>query len=188
MASRACQFCQNHQNLSTDVFLCLWVHWSTTKVFRVIAQRLYGLNLRLNLHRITKETSPKTEYPWKKNIFYSSSGNLRPLFNSYMTKVYVIKWSQNWTRTIRGGVFGIAKNVRITCFACILQLFGYANNNTSDSLSAILRPLYSRYFCHITIGKWSHICNRTNKKCILKDILVLGAFSIVFPIKNSISN
>ena len=105
-----------------------------------------------------------------------------------MTKVSVLKWSHNWPRTIRSGVFGIAKIVKITCFACIFQIFGYANNTTSDGPSAILRPLYNRYFCHITIKKWSLIYTRTIRKCLFKDILFLGAFPILIPIVNSISN
>ena len=105
-----------------------------------------------------------------------------------MTKVSVLKWSQNWPRTIRSGVFGIAKNVKITCFACVFQIFGYANNTTSDGPSAILRPLYNRYFCHITIEKWSQIYTRNIRKCFFEDILFLGAFPIVIPIVNSISN
>ena len=123
----------------------------------------------------------------EQTIFDGPSANLRPLCNSNVTKVYDLKWSQNWTRTIRSGVFGIAKHVKITCFACICQLFGYANNNTSDSPSVILRPFYDRYFCHITIEKWSHICTRTITKCLFEDILFLGAFPIVIP-NVSISN
>ena len=130
---------------------------------------------------------PKIEHP-QKRTFWCSSVNLRPLFNSNMTKVSVLKWSQNWPRTIRSGVFGIAKNVKITCFACIFQIFGYANNTTSDGPSAILRPLYNRYFCHITIEKWSQICTRTIRNGFFKDILFLGLFPIVIPIVNSISN
>ena len=105
-----------------------------------------------------------------------------------MTKVSVIKWSQNLTWTLRSGVFGIAKNVEITCFACIFQMFRYANNTTSDGPSEILRPLYNRYFCHITIEKCSQIYTRSIRKCLFEDILFLGAFPIVIPIANSISN
>ena len=47
---------------------------------------------------------PKTEYPQKKKALSNGpTVNLRPLFNSNMTKVFVIKWSQN-CRTIRTGV------------------------------------------------------------------------------------
>ena len=68
------------------------------------------------------------------------------------------------------------------------QIFGFANNTIFDGPSAILRPLYNRYFCHITIEKWSQIYTRAIRKCLFKDILLLGAFSIVILIINSISN
>ena len=45
------------------------------------------------------------------------SVNLRQLFNSNITKVSVIKWSQNCTRTIRHGVVGIPKYLKKTCRA-----------------------------------------------------------------------
>jgi hypothetical protein len=61
-----------------------------------------------------------TEYP-SKTISDSPSANPRPLFNNNVTKVYVMKWSQKWSRAIRIGVFGIAKIFKITCFACIFQ-------------------------------------------------------------------
>ena len=82
---------------------------------------------------------------WK-SISNGVSANLRSLFNSNVTKISVIKWSQNQSRNIRSGVFGIAKNVKSTCFACIFQMFGYGP-------SAFPRPLYNIYFGHITIKK-----------------------------------
>ena len=54
------------------------------------------------------------------------SVNLRPLFNSNMTQVYVIKWSQNCTRTIRSGVFGIPKYLKNAYKADYFNIFGYA--------------------------------------------------------------
>ena len=45
------------------------------------------------------------------------SVNLRPLFNSNMTKVSVIKLSQNCTRTIRSSVFCIPKYLKNACKA-----------------------------------------------------------------------
>ena len=83
----------------------------------------------------------ETEYP-SKPISDSPSANLEPLFNSNVTKLSAIKWSQNWSGTIKSGVFGIAVNFKITCFAFIGQRIEYANNTTSDGLSAILRPIY----------------------------------------------
>ena len=73
---------------------------------------------------ITIRNKPKNRL----TISDGPSANLRPLFNSNVTKVSFIKLSQNLIRTIRSGVFGIAKNVKITCFACISQIFGYAKN------------------------------------------------------------
>ena len=105
-----------------------------------------------------------------------------------MTKVYVIKWSQNCTRTIRSGVVGIPKYLKNACKAGYFNIFGYAKNTTSEGPSSILRPLYNRYFCHITIEKWSQICTRTIRNGFFKDILFLGLFPIVIPIVNSISN
>ena len=87
----------------------------------------------------------------EKNISDGPSANLSPLFNSNVTKVSVRKWSHICTRNIRSDVFGRARNVEITCFACIFQISGFANNATSGCSSAILIPLYNRYFCHITI-------------------------------------
>ena len=138
--------------------------------------------------KITIENKPKNRISLKKNISDGPSATLKLLFNSNVTKVYVIKWSQNYTRAIRSGVFGIAKNGKITCFACIFQIFGYANKTTSDGPSAILRPLYNRYFCHITIEKWSQICTKTIRNVFFKDILFLVLFPIVIPIVNLIAN
>ena len=99
----------------------------------------------------------------EKERFDGPSVNLRPLFNSNMTKVYVIKWSQNCTRTIRNDVVGIPKYLKNTCKAGYFNICGYAKNFTYEGPSSILRPLYNRYFCHITIEKWSQICTRTSE-------------------------
>ena len=53
---------------------------------------------------------------------------------------------------------------------------------------SILRQLYKRYFCHITIEKWSQSCTGTIRNGFLKDILFLGSFSIVIAIVNIISD
>ena len=52
----------------------------------------------------------------------------------------------------------------------------------------LLRPIYNRYFCHITIEKWSQIFTGTIRNGFLKDILFLGFFPIVIPIVNLIAN
>ena len=101
-----------------------------------------------------------------------------------MTKVSVMKRSQNCTRTIRSGVFGIPKYFFWNaCKACYFNIFGYAKNTTFYSPRSILRPLYKIYFCHITIKKWSQICTGTIRNVFLADILslpeTLGSFPLV---------
>ena len=86
------------------------------------------------------EMRPQIEYP-QKALSYVPSVNLRPLFNSNMTKVSVIKWSQNCTRTIRSGVVSIPKNLKNACKAGYCNIIGYDKNTTSDGPSSILRPL-----------------------------------------------
>ena len=54
---------------------------------------------------------PKTKI-LKKALSDGFSVNVRPLFNSNITKVSVIKWSQHCTRTIRSGVVGIPKYLK----------------------------------------------------------------------------
>ena len=96
-------------------------------------------------------------------------------------------WSQNWPRTIRSGVVGIPKYLKNACKAGYFNIFGYAKNTTPEGPSSILRPLYNRYFCHITIEKWSQIGTRTIRNGFFKDILFLCLFRIVILIKNLIS-
>ena len=45
-----------------------------------------------------------------------------------------------------------------------------------------LIPLFYRYFCHITIVKWSQISKKIIRKWVFKDIFSLDLFSIIFPI------
>ena len=62
-----------------------------------------------------------------------------------MTKIYVIKWSQICTRTIRSGVVGIPKYIFLNaCKAGYFNIFVHAKNTTSDGPRLILRPLYYR--------------------------------------------
>ena len=105
-----------------------------------------------------------------------------------MKKIYVLKWSQNCTRTIRSGVIGIPKYLKNVCKACYFNIFDFAKNTASDCTTSILRPLYENYFCHIAIEKWSQIFTRTIRNGFFKDIQFLASFSIVIPIVNIISN
>ena len=51
------------------------------------------------------------------------SANVRPLFNSNMTKVSVLNWSQNCNSTIRSGVVGIPKYFKYACKAGYFTIF-----------------------------------------------------------------
>ena len=77
--------------------------------------------------------------------------------------------------------------MRTSCKAVYFRNFGYAKNTTSDGPSVILRPLYTRYFCHITIEKLSQICTRTIINGFFKDILFLVLFPYVIPNVNLIA-
>ena len=83
-----------------------------------------------------------------------------------------------------GPILSLSQNVRMS--VCLSHCL--TNNTTSDGPSAILRPLYHRYFYNFTIEKWSQIYTRTIRKCFFENILFLGTFPIVNPIVNSISN
>ena len=57
----------------------------------------------------------------KKKIFskalsVGSSTNMRPLYNSNMAKVSVVKWSQNMNFVTRSSVFGTPKLGQNLCF------------------------------------------------------------------------
>ena len=119
----------------------------------------------------------------KKELSDGPSVNLRPLFHSNTTKVSVIKWSQNCTRTIRSGVVGIPKYLKNACKAYYFNIFGYAKNTTSDGSSSILRPLYNIYFCHITIEKWSQIWTRTIRNGFFQGYSAFGAYFLKFNCK-----
>ena len=127
-------------------------------------------------NRSTKNISPK------KALSDGFFGNLRPLYNSNMAKVSIVKWSQNWIFVDGTPFFGPTPDFEIALKTAIFKIFGYARNGTSVNKNPFLRPLYNRYFCHITIVKWSRIIQKSIKKCVFWDIFILGPFSIKFPI------
>ena len=61
--------------------------WATTKKFRVIAQLLHGLTLRLNLQWVYNRKRAQKQNTLEKNIYDDPSANLRPLFNINATKI-----------------------------------------------------------------------------------------------------
>ena len=97
-----------------------------------------------------------------------------------MAKVSIVKWSQKWIFVDGTPFFGPTPDFEIALKTAIFKIFGYARNGTSVNKNPFLRPLYNRYFCHITIVKWSRIIQKSIKKCIFLDILILGPFSIKF--------
>ena len=70
---------------------------------------------------------------------------------------------------------------KISVFNANLKSYGRPKKGLSVQKSPILRPLYNRYFCHITIIKWSRICRNSTRKCFFGDIFSTYPFSIIFP-------
>ena len=68
-------------------------------------------------------------------------------------------------------------------FLCNFKIIDYTKKGVSVHSNPNLRPLYNRYFCHITILNWSQICKTIHQKVLLGDILFVGKFSIKFHIK-----
>ena len=124
----------------------------------------------------------KNKYP-KKTLSDSPREILRPLYNSNMAKVPIVKWSQNCIFVDRNSISGSPQVLKNAYKTGIFKKFGNARNDTSVHKIQILRPLYNRYFCHITIKKWSRNCTRTIRKCFFCNIY----FFTPFPIEISIT-
>ena len=73
--------------------------------------------------------------------------NLRPLFNSNVAKVSLVKWSHILITTARSTVSGFAIYFENALKMQIIGNVGYAINGTSCSGNRNLRTLYNRYFC-----------------------------------------
>ena len=99
-----------------------------------------------------------------------------------MAKVYIVKWSQNMIFVDGSAISGTPKYLENCRFQCNFKIWGWAEKGISVHKNHVLRPLYNRYFCHITIVKWSRINKKSIRKCILWDTFILGLFSIKFPI------
>ena len=91
---------------------------------------------------------------------------MRPLYNSNMAKVSIVKWSQKLIFVDGTPFFRPTPDFEIALKTAIFKIFGYARNGTSVNKIPFLRPLYDRYFCHITIVKWSRIIQKSIKKWI----------------------
>ena len=177
---RECHFWSKTSKLpGWEFILCFLVHSSITKNFRVIAQLIHGLNLQFIYNRDYIRKCAQKKYPWKA-LSDGPSENVRSLFNSNMTKVYFIKWSQNCTIS---GVVVIPKYLKNACKAGYFNFFGYAKNTTSDCLSSILRSLYNRYFLSHYYWNWSLIYTGT-----ITNVFFESLFPIIILIVNLFSN
>ena len=122
------------------------------------------------------------KYP-KNTLSDSPRAILSSLYNSNMAKVPIVKWCQNHFFVDRSAISGSPQVFKNAYKTGIFKKFGYARNDTSVHKNQILRPLYNRYFCHITIKKWSRNCIRTIRKCFFCNIY----FPRLFPIEISIT-
>ena len=95
-------------------------------------------------------------------------------------KVSIVKWSQKWNFVYGSAISGIPKYFENCRFQCNFKIWGRLKKRRSVYKNPFLRPLYNRYFCHITIVKWSWIIQKSIKKCNFWDIFILGPFSIRF--------
>ena len=73
----------------------------------------------------------------RKTLLEGPKTILRPLYDSNVAEVSIIKCSPNLNWVYRSSVFGIPKNGKITHFACIFEIFGYAKNTTSVSTNQV---------------------------------------------------
>ena len=106
----------------------------------------------------------KTKY-LQKTLSKGILSNPRPLNNINMAKVSIVKWSQKWIFVDGSAISGIPKYLENCCFQCNFKIWCWAEKGISGHKNSILRPLYDRYFCHITIVKWSWISQKSIRKC-----------------------
>ena len=79
--------------------------------------------------------------------------NPRPLYNSNMAKVSIVKWPQKWIFVDGTLFFRPTPDFEIAFKTAIFKIFGYARNGTFVNIIPFLRLLYNKYLCHITIVK-----------------------------------
>ena len=112
------------------------------------------------------ENRPKIKIYKKKTHSDGFFVNSRPLYNSNMAKVFIVKWSQKLIFVDGTPFFGPTPDFEIALKTAIFKIFGCARNGTSVNKNHVLRPLYSKYFCHITIVEWYRKNKKSIKKCI----------------------
>ena len=67
---------------------------------------------------------------WLKTLSDGIQANLRPLKNSNMAKVSIVKWCHNWIFVGGNTFFGLPFDFKINLKALIFQNLGYARNET----------------------------------------------------------
>ena len=78
----------------------------------------------------------------------------------------------------RKPLFGLPYDFRFALKTAIKIFFGYVRNDPSSHKNTIPRQLNNRYFGHITIIKWSRICQNSIRKCFFKNIFLSYPISI----------
>ena len=78
----------------------------------IIAQLIYGLNLKWIYNRDYNGKCAQEQKILKKALSHGPSASVRPLLNSNVTKVNIIKWFQSCTRTIRSCSVRITKYLK----------------------------------------------------------------------------
>ena len=96
-----------------------------------------------------------------------------------MTKVSFVKWSLKWIFVYRSAIYGIPKYFENCCFQCDFKIWGRPQKGSSVHKNQFLRPLYNRYFCHITIVKWSRIIQKSS--AFFEIFLLQPLFPFKFP-------
>ena len=104
------------------------------------------------------KNGPKIKISQKKYLLMDFFVNLRPLYNSNMPKVSIVKRSQNMIFVNVNPFFGPTPDFEIALKTAFFKIFGRARNGTSINKNHVLRPLYKKYFCHITIVKCTIGC------------------------------
>ena len=112
-------------------FLIPKLLWLQAQVFPV-AGSFESYNRELKGKYTYKQERPK--------LALYDGPNARPLYNSNMTKVCIVKWFQNY--------FFVDRNALKTVFFLSVWC---ARNDTSVNKNLFLRPHNYGYFCHIAI-------------------------------------
>ena len=90
---------------------------------------------------------------------------------------YILQWYQNLISVDRSAISGIFYNC---VFQCNFYFWGKAKKRISGLKNQILISLYNRYFCHLTLLRWSRISKNPSERAILEVFL----FQVCFPLNS----